>query len=176
MVPEPQRHLTINTTIEKIHIHQHRHTSQSTEESNNDMSESMEYEYHRGHAESRSVDNLVSATDLANKLEKLKEEQDKYTAMCEHHRHRSHHASVGTVQINKDLQRRAQDTVQEILERLEHQRNGSDSSSHNAVPGVENNGDGRMRHINRVNPDLLKDTIYGHSLRQSHGNANLRHS
>ncbi|KAF9994665.1 hypothetical protein BGZ80_000839 [Entomortierella chlamydospora] len=156
MVPEPQRQLTINTN--------------KTFDSAN---------YHQMHSVSHNEEHLLSANGLATKLEKLKVEQERCKAMNhDHHHHRltSQHSTKGTLQIDQDLQKRAQETIHEILERLEHQKHESEFSTF--APGVEDNGgiSGRARHTYALNPDLLKDTIYARSsLRQSHGNANLRH-
>ncbi|KAF9352304.1 hypothetical protein BGX26_009858 [Mortierella sp. AD094] len=159
MVPELQSQLTINTKVE-THI-------KKLDSAN----------YHQMHSVSHSEDHLLSANDLATKLEKLKVEQERCNAKIhDHHHHTSQHSSMGTLQIDQDLQKRAQETIHEILERLEHQKHESELSTY--VPGVEENGgiSGRARHTHHLNPDLLKDTIYAHSsLRQSHGNANLRH-
>jgi hypothetical protein len=45
------------------------------------------------------------------------------------------------------------------------------------VPGMEDNGNGRMRHTQGLSPEVLRELSLRHrSLKQSHGQANLRHS
>ncbi|KAF8969075.1 hypothetical protein BGZ46_010739 [Entomortierella lignicola] len=151
MVPEVHRQLTIKTTVD-----------------------------HHNPSEPQSADHKLSAQALATKLETLKREQERCSNMNhEGHHHRSQHSTSSVksrMPIDEDLQKRAQDTIHEILEKLEHQRQESDFTYNpSLIPGIEDNTSGRLRHIHQVNPELLKETIYAPSIKQSHGNANLRH-
>ncbi|KAK3838226.1 MAG: hypothetical protein J3R72DRAFT_423265 [Linnemannia gamsii] len=115
----------------------------------------------------------------------------------EHHRHRSHHRrhhsrsrsrhhsrQRSTITVDPELQKWSHETLHEILEHLEQQRreseffHQSDDSGFGLAPGLEDNGSGRMRHTQGgLSPEILRDLSSRHrSLKQSHGQANLRHS
>ncbi|KAF9906869.1 hypothetical protein EC991_000233 [Linnemannia zychae] len=118
----------------------------------------------------------------------------------EHRRHRSHHRrhhsrsrsrsrdhsrSRSAISVDTELQKWSHEALHEILEHLEHRRReseffhqGDDSSAFGLAPGLEDNGSGRMRHTQGgLSPEILKDLNSRHrSLKQSHGQANLRHS
>ncbi|KAF9124055.1 hypothetical protein BGW39_008495 [Mortierella sp. 14UC] len=118
----------------------------------------------------------------------------------EHRRHRSHHRhhhsrspsrsrhhsrSRSAITVDPELQKWSHEALQEILEHLERQRreseffhHGDDSSAFGLAPGLEDNGSGRMRHTQGgLSPEILRDLNSRHrSLKQSHGQANLRHS
>ncbi|KAI1316934.1 hypothetical protein EDD11_009335 [Mortierella claussenii] len=147
--------------------------------------------YLRGHNKSHGQsqeDHTLSTEDLTRKLEELQAQQEQErlhraheTVVRHEHHHHSHSHSHGgkPIKIDAGLQKRAQETLHEILERLERQKLESDLLTHNAAPGMEDNGSGRTMHVHRLSPALLDqegDLGRYRSLRQSHGNANLRHS
>ncbi|KAG0277217.1 hypothetical protein BGZ95_006289 [Linnemannia exigua] len=117
----------------------------------------------------------------------------------EHRRHRSHHRrhhsrsrsrsrhdsrQRSSIAVDPELQKWSHEALHEILEHLEHQRRESefflqgDDSGFGLAPGLEDNGSGRMRHTQGgLSPEILRDLSSRHrSLKQSHGQANLRHS
>ncbi|KAF9184880.1 hypothetical protein BGZ51_000264 [Haplosporangium sp. Z 767] len=138
---------------------------------------------------SRSENNNESLTvgELAAKLQHLQAQQLRQQLQQErspvhvqdvpptpvHHVHHHHHHRP--IQIDSELQRRTNDAVKDILDRLAQRHNEADPQMQ-GVPGVQDNGMGRRRHTHRLNPKLLKEARQSRSLRQSHGNANLRHS
>ncbi|KAF9435623.1 hypothetical protein BGZ76_005883 [Entomortierella beljakovae] len=123
------------------------------------------------HAKSHSKDHSVSAEDLSDKLERLREElEHSHTS----HRERREHRHQSPSHMDKEFTKRAHETIHEILERLERQKHENDFTFNHSMPGIEDNGVGRVRHTYRLNPNLL-DASGSLSLKQSHGNANLRH-
>ncbi|KAG0255002.1 hypothetical protein BG011_005401 [Mortierella polycephala] len=140
--------------------------------------------YNRSHSENSN--NALTVGELSAKLQQLQEQQSKQQlhrecspahvqdmtpAPVQHIHHHHHHP----VQIDSELQKRTNDTVKDILDRLAQRQNEADPLMQDA-PGIQGNGTGRRRHTHRLNPKLLKEARQSRSLRQSHGNANLRHS
>ena len=69
--------------------------------------------------------------------------------------------------------RSPQDTLQEILERIER-RQYEKLQGHDLEMEMELQTETLRRHRRlQLNPEMLKD--HHHTLRQNHGNANLRH-
>ncbi|KAF9294165.1 hypothetical protein BGZ88_004301 [Linnemannia elongata] len=106
-----------------------------------------------------------------------------------HHRHHRHHSRSRSrshsrqrtiAHVDPELQKWSHETLNDILDHLEHQRRESEffqSENLGLVPGMEDNGSGRMRHTQGLSPEVLRDLSVRHrSLKQSHGQANLRHS
>ncbi|KAF9547145.1 hypothetical protein EC957_008825 [Mortierella hygrophila] len=95
-------------------------------------------------------------------------------------RSRSHSRQRTIAHVDPELQKWSHKALHEILERLEQQRRESEffqSEDLGLVPGMEENGSGRMRHTLGLSPEVLRDlSSRHHSLKQSHGQANLRHS
>ncbi|KAF8935354.1 hypothetical protein BGZ58_005077, partial [Dissophora ornata] len=78
------------------------------------------HSYNEGHD-----DHTLSAEDLALKLHKVQQERER----DDYFSHGTDHGTgYGTpmVQIDAGLQKRVQETIQEILERLERQKNEGD--------------------------------------------------
>ncbi|KAG0213461.1 hypothetical protein BGX28_004316 [Mortierella sp. GBA30] len=120
-----------------------------------------------------------SAEDLTSKLQKLHGEQqyrEKQQTLTSpnNKKHNSHSNPDQIIQIDPALQKRTQETIHEILERLERQKQEGWMAVGGAAPGMEDNGSGRLRHTHRLNPNVLARE--SGSLRQTHGKANLRHS
>ncbi|KAF9914324.1 hypothetical protein BX616_008529 [Lobosporangium transversale] len=143
------------------------------------------------------LDHSLSAEDLALRLEQLQLEleqerakssrgrgsrREQPSSSVSHPQQQRPHRLFGVpIEIDADLHKRAQVTLNEILERLERQKMESDPfayNNNNIIPGIEDNGFGRVRHTHKLNPKLLerRDLSHAQTLRQSHGNANLRHS
>ncbi|KAF9955809.1 hypothetical protein BGZ72_003400 [Mortierella alpina] len=137
------------------------------------MIESNNHNHHHHHMHNDGHRTL-SAEDLTAKLQRLREEQRQH---AQEQSKNSHHGPTGvqpTFQIDPALQKRAHDAIYEILDRLERQREDNFMSTEDAMPGMAENGADRLRPTHRLNPNLLmRETS---TLRQSHGNANLRHS
>jgi len=81
-----------------------------------------------------------------------------------------------TFQVTPELQKRSEDTIKEILERLERQRNESARSVPSESPTNEADQQQQQtpdaHHLRRLTPDFLKEA---RSIHQHHGDANLRH-
>ncbi|GJJ77160.1 hypothetical protein EMPS_09519 [Entomortierella parvispora] len=79
-------------------------------------------------------------------------------------------------QVTPELQKRGEDTIKEILGRLERQRHDSNGSI--PVESPTNEADQHQQqapsthHSRRLTPDFLKEA---RSMNQHHGDANLRH-
>ncbi|KAF9575287.1 hypothetical protein EC968_003639 [Mortierella alpina] len=116
----------------------------------------------------------LSAEDLTAKLQRLHEEQEKHAQGQLKGNHHRPARGQRTFQIDPALQKRTHDAIQEILERLERQRENNIMTTEEAMPGMAENGVDRLRPTHRLNPNLLMRE--SSTLRQSHGNANLRHS
>ncbi|KAF9953710.1 hypothetical protein BGZ70_000142 [Mortierella alpina] len=126
--------------------------------------------HHEGHR-------TLSAEDLTAKLQRLHEEQQKHAqerSRDSHPHHQRPARGQPTFQVDPALQKRTHDAIHEILDRLERQRESNFMNAESAMPGMAENGADRLGPIHRLNPNLLmRDSS---TLRQSHGNANLRHS
>ncbi|KAG9319377.1 hypothetical protein KVV02_003890 [Mortierella alpina] len=123
--------------------------------------------HHEGH---RSL----SAEDLTAKLQRLHEEQQQHAQEQLKDGHHRPARGQPTFQIDPALQKRTHDAIHEILDRLERQRENNFMTTEEAMPGMAENGADRLRPTHRLNPSLLMRE--SSTLRQSHGNANLRHS
>ncbi|KAI8357952.1 hypothetical protein B0O80DRAFT_443550 [Mortierella sp. GBAus27b] len=160
---------------------------------------------HREHPRSHNHETEprnIKAEDLSLRLQRLKQEQEGWhnrnqssssssssssTTATAHAHTRAHSHTTTLVHVDATLHKQAHETIHEILDRLERQRMESDtlfrpSSDHSyssgtgTLQGAESN-EGRMRHTHKLNPNLFAGELaHTHSLRQSHGNANLRHS
>ncbi|KAI7822635.1 hypothetical protein BC939DRAFT_453172 [Gamsiella multidivaricata] len=187
----PRRQLSANTNIEQSQKQRrqrnsthHRTITQTVHPTMSDYTFTLPDEERRlpnNHHGRREVhgheSHAFSAEELTMRLQKLEQEQERY----HHQHHESHHSRLHgpVVQIDADLHKRTQETLHEILERLERRKHENSFLQNDAsvVPGMEDNGTGRLRHAQRLNPNVLKEVrSHSHSLRQSHGNANLRHS
>ncbi|KAF8946358.1 hypothetical protein BGZ47_000769 [Haplosporangium gracile] len=96
-------------------------------------------------------------------------------------RSRSHSRQRTIAHVDPEFQKWSHEALHEILDHLEQQRRESEffqsEEDFSMVPGMEDNGSGRMRHTQGLSPEMLKDLSLRHrSLKQSHGQANLRHS
>ncbi|KAG9064173.1 hypothetical protein KI688_003361 [Linnemannia hyalina] len=118
------------------------------------------YGRHHHHHHHHHHEHTLSAVDLTIKLEQLQ-------------------IDTNITEVD-ELQKWSHEALHEILDRLEHQRRESEffqSEDLGLVPGMEENGSGRMRHTLGLSPEVLRDlSSRHHSLKQSHGQANLRHS
>ncbi|KAF9288388.1 hypothetical protein BGZ68_000349 [Mortierella alpina] len=123
--------------------------------------------HHEGHR-------TLSAEDLTAKLQRLREEQQQHAQERSKDHHHRPARGQPTFQVDPALQKRTHDAIHEILDRLERQRENNVVTTEDAMPGMAENGADRLRPIHRLNPNLLMRE--SSTLRQSHGNANLRHS
>ncbi|KAF9584338.1 hypothetical protein BGW38_006830 [Lunasporangiospora selenospora] len=118
-------------------------------------------------AEDEDLNGPFNPEELTKRLERAKLNlQNKNRSPHHHSKSLSDH----------EFQKRAKDTVHEILERMERHRYDVEPhlfGSENA-PGMDNGSHGHnARTRPRFNPDLMRNT--SQAMRQSHGNANLRH-
>ncbi|KAG0269195.1 hypothetical protein BGZ95_002158 [Linnemannia exigua] len=78
--------------------------------------------------------------------------------------------------ISIELQRRGEEALQDILERLESKKGALteviEAETVEPLPDSNEAMMTRRQHTSKINPELLKDN---HPLQQRHGNANLRH-
>lgn len=76
-------------------------------------------------------------------------------------------------QVTPELQKKSEDTIKEILDRLEKQR--QDGNGPSDVPSNEEDQQQQQtaHHSRRLTPDFLKEGL--RSTQQHHGDANLRH-
>ncbi|KAG0037563.1 hypothetical protein BGZ82_002286 [Podila clonocystis] len=95
----------------------------------------------------------VCAEDLHKRL----------TIVEKHHNHHHHHKHL--VHIDAELKQRAQDTFQDILARLERQHQERESLLQ----------DDSTRLLHPTSHKSLHKKISSSAMRQTHGNANLRH-
>ncbi|KAG0283341.1 hypothetical protein BGZ96_012285 [Linnemannia gamsii] len=114
------------------------------------------------------------------------EERHRHRHHSRHHsrsrsrsRSRSHGRTIA--HIDPELQKWSHEALHEILDHLEQQRRENEffqqEDDGSLVPGMEDNGSGRMRHTQGLSPEVLRDlSLRNRSLKQSHGQANLRHS
>ncbi|KAG0199243.1 hypothetical protein BGX28_007445 [Mortierella sp. GBA30] len=73
------------------------------------------------------------------------------------------------------MRRTPQEALHDVLERIErHQQNVQDRERERELELEMETEIVRRHHHRRINPDLLKD--HYHTLKQNHGNANLRHT
>ncbi|KAF9303721.1 hypothetical protein BGZ74_003195 [Mortierella antarctica] len=97
----------------------------------------------------------VSAEDLHTRLSVVEKHQHHHR--CHHHKHLVH--------IDAELKQRAQDTFQDILARLERQHQKRESLLL----------DESSRLLHPTSHKSLHKKISSSAMRQTHGNANLRH-
>ncbi|KAI8599214.1 hypothetical protein EDD21DRAFT_380442 [Dissophora ornata] len=79
--------------------------------------------------------------------------------------------SSGSLKVSPEFQKQGEDTIREILDRLQKRQD-----EFGPIPSIPEPQDvQRSVHTQKLNPELLEKTINPHTLRQHHGDANLRH-
>ncbi|KAG0041091.1 hypothetical protein BGZ83_002365, partial [Gryganskiella cystojenkinii] len=127
----------------------------------------------------------VSPEALSEKLQHLQQQLLTQQPNSRHHGHhsRSHHDSSASSSSHRhhhlyshesssvDCDKKStQDALHEILTRIERHRHEKEEKERELEAEILR----RQNNTRKLNPDLLKDHLH-HTLKQNHGNANLRH-
>ncbi|GJJ77157.1 hypothetical protein EMPS_09516 [Entomortierella parvispora] len=170
MVPESPRH-----------NHNHNHNEQKVAEMNpmaSKLHHSIESEYQLPFDKIATMDShSIHAEALSEKLQQLKQEQQ--LGQQPNGRH-SHHASSSSRHNHRhdehsstSEKKSPHDALQAILNRIDKQHQEKELEKEKER---ELEAELLRRHNHpRLSPELIRDHLH-HTLKQNHGNANLRHS